>query len=77
MHVTTELKQFKIDQQTYFFKYLEINNLIPKSSLFGKISVPSSDIHASTDTKSATKEGKLHFNVAALPRNTNSSMTRV
>lgn len=50
--------------------------LIPKS-LFGNISVPSSDIQASTDTKSVTNEGKLHFNKPALPRNTNSSITRV
>lgn len=51
--------------------------IIPKSSLFGKISVPSSEIQASTNTKSATNDGKLHFSVAELPRNTNSSITRV
>lgn len=49
----------------------------PKSLSLGKISVPSSEIQASTETKSDTKDGKLHFSIAALPRSTNSSMTRV
>lgn len=50
---------------------------VPKSSLFGRISVPSSAIHASTYTKSLTNDGRLHLRMAALPRNTNSSITRV
>lgn len=58
--------------------YTTINERqLPKSSLFGRISVPSSAIHASTYTKSAINDGKLHFRIAALPRKTNSSITRV
>lgn len=57
---------------------LGLNRLqIPKSLLFGRISIPSSSIQASTYTKSAINDGRLHLSMAALPRNTNSSMTRV
>lgn len=50
---------------------------LPNSPPFKAISVPSSATHDSTIMKSATKEGTKHFNVAALPRRTNSSITRV
>jgi len=51
--------------------------LIPSSSEFDVISIPSSATHASTVIKSPINDGIKHFNVAALPRNTNSSITRV
>lgn len=63
--------------QLNFFFCLKTCFHVPKSLLFGRISVPSSAIHASTYTKSATNDGKLHFKIAAFPRKTNSSITRV
>lgn len=48
--------------------------ILPMSSV-SKYTPPSESTQASTFTKSATKEGMLHFNTAVLPRITYSETT--